>query len=376
MSEQYEFIPVEVSTLESELIALYESKTGTTVKPASPEKLMLQWALAAYLQLRTDINYTGNQNIPSRASGANLDALGELFYAKERPQAQAAVTTIRFHISAAQASAILIPVGTRVTDASSALYWETTADAYVAIGNTYTDVSVRCQTKGKEGNGWAVGQINTLVDIYDYYSECSNITVSDGGADEATDEEYYQLLRSSMDAYSCAGSVGAYEYFAAAVSTEIADVIANRPSPGCVAIYILMDDGTIASSEIKAAALENCSEARVRPLTDYVSVENPETVSFNVNVTYYVPSDSPVSSAEIQSRVTATIDEYVAWQRGKLGRDINPSKLEEMLMRTGIKRPVITAPTFTALRRGRDNTVPQIASLGTITITNGGYEDE
>ena len=31
---------------------------------------------------------------------------------------------------------------------------------------------------------------------------------------------------------------------------------------------------------------------------------------------------------------------------------------------------------FTALRDGRDKKVPQVAKVGTITITNGGYEDE
>jgi hypothetical protein len=45
-------------------------------------------------------------------------------------------------------------------------------------------------------------------------------------------------------------------------------------------------------------------------------------------------------------------------------------------MRTGIKRVEMVSPEYTPLRDGRDNTVPQVASVGTITITNGGYEDE
>ena len=372
----YEFIPVDVSSLEAELIALYEEKAGISIKPGSPEKLMIQWALAAYIQLRANINYTGNQNIPSRASGANLDALGELFFAQARPQAQPAVTTMRFSISEAQSSAILIPAGTRVSDTSTTLYWETTADAYVAIGNTYADVPVRCQTSGTVGNGWAIGQINTLVDIYDYYSECSNITASDGGADTATDAEYYELLRASMDAYSCAGSKGSYEYWVKTVSTEIADVVVNRPDDGCVAIYILMDDGSAASTEIKNAALAVCSADTVRPLTDSVSVEDPTEVSYNVTLTYYIPSNSSISSTVVQANVEAAVAEYTAWQAGKLGRDINPSYLIGLLMKAGIKRVVITAPTFTELSDGSDNSAPELASVGTVTITNGGYENE
>ena len=106
------------------------------MKPASPEKLFIQFVAAVVIQERGLNNYTGNQNIPSRAEGENLDALAELFYVTQRPAAQAAVCTERFHISEAQTTAILIPSGTRVTDASGTLTWETVADAYVSIGET------------------------------------------------------------------------------------------------------------------------------------------------------------------------------------------------------------------------------------------------
>lgn len=90
---------------------------------------------------------------------------------------------MRFNISEARQSAILIPSGTRVTDANASLYWATTADEYVPIGSTYTDVTVVCQTSGTVGNDFAVGDINTIVDVYDYYSGCSNVTASANGSD-------------------------------------------------------------------------------------------------------------------------------------------------------------------------------------------------
>ena len=70
------------------------------------------------------------------------------------------------------------------------------------------------------------------------------------------------------------------------------------------------------------------------------------------------------------------VDEFNAWQCAKLGRDINPSRLINLLMQAGIKRVDLKAPAFTVLRDGGDKTVPQTAALGTVTITNGGYEDE
>ena len=141
-------------------------------------------------------------------------------------------------------------------------------------------------------------------------------------------------------------------------------------------LYVLMDDGTIATTEIKNAVLAACNDDTVRPLTDKVAVKDPQKVSYNITFTYYVPKDSSLSSTEIKAAVDKAVAEFVAWQCGKLGRDINPSVLIGKLMQTGIKRVALTSPVFTTLRDGSDDTTPQVASVGTITTTNGGYEDE
>lgn len=372
----YQFVSTNTDALVSELVAGYEAITKTTVHPASPEKLFIQWVASVVLQERVWNNYTGNQNIPSRASGEDLDSLGELFYETARPKAKPAVCTVRFHISEAQETAILIPSGSRVTDNNRDLVWGTFSDIYVPIGATYVDAQVRCQTKGIIGNGYAVGQINTMVDLFDYYSACENVTISDGGSDAANDEEYYELMRQSMDGYSCAGAMGGYEYFAKRVSTEIADVRANSPMPCYVNIYAVMQDGSPASEEIKTAIAAACSAEYVRPMCDLVSVADPEVVTFDVDFTYYIQSDASLSATEIEEKVAAAVQKYVAWQTVKFGRDILPDRLREYLSECGIKRIALESPVYTALRNGKDGTVPQVAKIGNITINSGGYEDE
>lgn len=455
-NSEYQFVPTDTATLEALLIASYEKITGTTVHPASPEKLFIKWVSSVILQERVLNNWTGNQNIPSRAEGTNLDALGELFYTSRRPSAHPATCTVRFNISEAQTTSILVPRGTRVTDVGSTLIWETVEDAYIPIGETFVETKVMCQTSGTAGNGYAIGQINTIVDLYDYYSSCANVTESDSGSNEATDDEFYEIMRQSMEAYSVAGSMGAYEYHAKSVSGEIADVAAVRPKDdiskavsiytlgedksafiggdtlvlsslkvfpsgseteaeidtdytvsyenglleigivpggaldeetaldvevcaingGRVRIFVLMNDGTIAGEEIKDAVLTACSAKTVRPLTDLVTVNDPEIANYNIDLTYYLPKDSNLSNAEIGAAVDAAVDSYVKWQSAKLGRDINPSHLIGLLMKTGIKRVEVTSPVFTRLRDGSTNETPQIATVGTVTVTNGGQEDE
>lgn len=373
---EYQFIPTNAGDIISLLVALYEKITGTVVQPASPEMLFIRWTGNVIIQERVLNNYTGNQNIPSRAEGENLDALASLMYLKERPESKPSTCKMRFYISEAQESAILIPAGTRITDVSGTLTWETVEDVYVPIGDTSVETQAQCQTPGVVGNGYAAGQINALVDIYDYYSECRNITESEGGADRATDDEYYELMRASMDAYSCAGARGGYIYWAKQESTLIADVVANSPTPGVVKLYVLMNDGTLAKEELKNRVLAACSAEERRPLTDQVFVEDAEEVPYDIKFTYYLQTGRTKSAAEVAEAVNEAVERYKAWQCGKLGRDINPDELREYLYHTGIKRIELTAPTFTPLRDGRDKTVPQVAKVGTVTITNGGYEDE
>ncbi len=458
MNSEYQFVNTDSASLIASLTIAYEKLTGRTLQPSDPDKLFLSWVADVIIQERVNQNYIGNQNIPSRAEGENLDALGEFIYSVKRLAAQSAKCTVRFHISEAQAMAILVPVGTRVTDTSRSLVWATTKDEYVPAGETSIDVMVQCETEGETGNGYAAGQINTLIDIDDvlYFSSCENIDVSVGGSEQASDEEYYELMRQGLDAFSVAGPMGAYIYWAKSVSTSIADVRAIRPkytrsgtlpiysregerigfiggdhiktnslkvfaegdtSPatlgddytidysegllkislvgdgalseadkidfivgqekaGYVYIYALMDNGTIAGETIKSAIYAACNDDSVRPLTDYVSVEDPDVVNYDVRIKYFIPSDTELSSADIANAVSNAVDEYVAWQCQRLGRDINPSYLNYLLMKTGIKRVEIESPVFTKLHDGSDSTVPQIALMSNTDIVNGGYENE
>lgn len=373
----FQFVSTDANELVTSLVSAYEGICEITVQPASPEMLFIRWVASVLVQQRSLLNFVGNQNIPARAEGENLDALAELFYAQQRPAATPAACTVRFSISETQERSVYIPAGTRVTDNNTGLIWSTQEDAYVLAGQTYVDAQVLCETPGEAGNGYAEGTIDVLVDIYDYYDTVSNITASAGGSNEATDAEFYELLRAGQDAYSVAGPRGAYIYHAKNVSTDIADVIPTTPSAGKVNLYVLMEDGKIANEEIKRRVLEACNDMRVRPLTDHVSVEDPEEVEYEIEATYYVSRSSGVSLATVEADVNAAVEKYMLWQSTSLGRDINPSYLIQLLMEAGAKRVEVTKPVFTKLEDGASGaSIPQVAKCSKKTVTNGGYEDE
>ena len=381
----YIFVSADPQSLVEKLTAKYESIMNRTVHPASPEKLFIQWVAATMVLLAEQINFAGNQNIPSKAVGEGLDNLAQIFYVKTRPQAKPATVTLEFTISEAQATAILVPAGTRVTTTDQKIVFTTDEDVYVPAGETTVQVTATCETEGTGGNGYEIGQLNTCVDLFEYYSAVTNITMSDGGSNTATDDEFYDLMITGQDAYTSAGARDAYEFYAKQVSTEIRDIVVNSPEPCVVHIYAVMDDGSLASSEMKAAILAACNDENIRPLTDKVSAEDAEEVEYDITMTYYLSRDSTESAADIEASVTDAVDRFIAWQNAKIGRDINPSKLNQMVVEAGAKRTVITSPTYRVLKNGfvLDPTtavpadyVPQLAKIGTVTLTNGGYEDE
>lgn len=381
----YEFVKADYAECKQLVISWMEKILEVTVQPGSPLMLLASVFAAIMTYLLAKQNYAGNQNLASGAVGENLDRLADEIYFVTRPEPKGATCTVEFKISASQDEAVLIPGGTRVTDASKTLYWDTLRDEYISPGSTEITLPVVCETVGTVGNGWEPGQISDLVDVFPYYDSCKNKTTSGGGSDAMDDDEFYEYMKRSTDSHSTAGAIGGYEYWARTASTEIADVLPNSPEPGKVVIYTLMNDGTPAGEEVKKAILAACTSKSVRPLTDKVETADPTTVNYDIEFTYYIPRATMSSSSAIQAAVEAKVDEYVKWQSGKLGRDINPSKLYFMLMDTGIKRVDLTKPKFQELKSGTvpdqgpvdpAQTIPEIAKLNQKTIKNGGYEDE
>ena len=83
-NSEYQFVTTDTEKLVALLVSMYEKITGISIHPSSPERLFIQWIANVIIQERVLSNYIGNQNIPSRAEGENLDALAELYRANQR----------------------------------------------------------------------------------------------------------------------------------------------------------------------------------------------------------------------------------------------------------------------------------------------------
>lgn len=370
-----EFVETDVETIENSLIALYElmyeEMTGKKKKvyPASPERLFIAWAAAVIVQQRVLINETAKKNVPRYAKGEYLDSLAELFKDTLRLPASPAIAVFRCHISEAQPQSVIVKAGTRINFDGNIIF-STVKDLEIKAGDTYGDVNAQCLTPGLAGNDLAVGQVKEIIDAYDYFLKIENITRTAGGADEEDDTSYYERMRESMESFSTAGPINGYIYHVKTVTPAIADVTTTSPEPGVVDIRILLQNGDLPTDAVINEVQEALNTSDIRPLTDMVTVSKPQESPFDIDVTYYIPRYSQASSNIIDAAAKEAVAQYIKWQTGKMGRDINPSRLNSMLMEAGVKRVEIRKPLFTV--------VPEthVARLGGQQVLNGGIEDE
>ena len=379
-----QMIPVNAQEIENRMIALWEQISGRTMMPASPERVTLAWVAAAIWQVYEKINYAVDQNFLSTATGENLDRVAEIYGDFPRPEAKAAYAAMVFSLAEASPNDTVIPQGTLVSDANGNVFFTTNYAVTIPAGETSTQFVIStCTEIGEAGNGFAPGQINTIRDNLPGVS-CTNYSTTQGGREVMTDDEYRAYVKEKLDGFSVAGPRKAYEYIAYGANERVSDVCVVTPDSGEIIIYALIDgndpengDPTPAPEGIKGEILAACNADTVRPLTDFVSVGDPHPVNYAIELTYYVRSDATQGESEIGEIVSNAVHAYKRWQQSKFGRDINPSKLTQMLMDTGVLARVdILHPAYAALNDGSDGNQPDYARCTVIATTNGGVEDE
>jgi phage-related baseplate assembly protein len=316
------------------------------------------------------INESAKQNLPRFAVGKNLDSLGELFQNIERLKAEAARTTLGFWITATRQEDYII-TDTLIATVDGNINFATTDYLIFKAGEDYAEVEAVCETVGIIGNGFIPGQIDKLIsDEFLHFKEVSNVTVSAGGSEEEEDIPFYNRMRESLEAFTTAGPRGGYRYHAKSVSSLISDASAESTIPGQVDVKIMLYGGELPDEELIQKVQEYLSADDIRPMTDTVTVSAPDTVEFDIEAVYYISREKIKSTNEIKSAVESATENFILWQTQRMGRDINPSFFNSVLMESGIKRVEIIKPEFTSIPVG------SVAMVNNVSVTFGGVEDE
>jgi len=362
------FLETDPQQLTNEIITTYENVEGRKLAQADPLYLIFLTVASVITKQNIAINDAARQNLLYYAREDVLEHKGAE-WRTPRLTATAATTKLRLHLSVPLTSSQIIPAGALATSSEAAIFFATDYELAIPPGVDFVDVDLTCTVPGLIGNGFGLGQIDTLVKPLPYVSKVENITISNGGAESETDEAYRERIYMAPEALSNAGSEGAYEYFAKSASALISDVYVYMPIPGRVNISVLLQNGELPTQEILDAVYETCNPKHVRPLTDFLSVEAPTVVEYDLDVTYYLETES-IDKELIRGKIERAIDDYIIWQSEKIGRDINPSKLIREIVRAGAKRVEVASPVFTVIQPG------QVAQIRNKNVVFGGVEDD
>lgn len=364
------FLETDAETIRSQIITGFEKASGDTLAAGDPRRLFLFSIADVIIQQRTAINLAAQQNLLSYAQGGYLDALGQLL-AVERMAESKAVTTIEFTLSQALGSVYTIPAGTQVTN--GVVTFETDEDLLIPIGQTKGEVSASCTVAGPVGNDYLAGQINTIVTPMTFVSGAQNTTITTGGADAESDPDFADRIRLAPNSFSVAGPEKAYVYHAKSVSPAIIDVKVDSPTPGEVDVYVLLTDGTLPTEDTLEQIEAHLSDEDIRPLTDYVVVKAPTASNYEIELHYWISQEDSSKAAQIQADVEAAVEQYRLWQQTKIGRDITPGKLLQLVFAAGASRVDDSKMKPAAWKKLE---AMQVAQCTKVSVVYEGYKDE
>ena len=178
---------------EQEVITFYETHSGRTLAKGDPIRLFLETLILIIIHQRSLIDYAAKQNLLAYAEGDYLDHIGALLEVM-RLEASHAMTTLKFTLSEAQSTVVIIPKGIRVSPGGGNILFETLQAVEVPIGSTEATVTAQCTAAGTAGNGFVAGQIRRIVDPFPLELSVTNTTASYGGTDKENDENYRERI--------------------------------------------------------------------------------------------------------------------------------------------------------------------------------------
>ena len=349
----------------------YRELTGRdlVLHESDPIRLMAYTNCLLLYQIAQYADRAGKMALLKYSYGDYLENIGAL-KGITRNLGAAAKARLRFTLSSKRPGTTIIKEGIRVT-ASDGVYFKTLDLLEIPAGQLYGEVNAECREIGIKGNGYEIGAIKTLVDPVAYVEKVENITVSEGGADLESDENLAERIFLAPASWSTAGPDDAYKYWVRTFNPSISDVMVGSDIPGEVDIFFILQDGLLPDETMVQELEQYLKNEEVRPLTDKVVVRAPEIQEYRVDLTYYINKSDRARAATINEQVQTAIQEYMAWQRARIGRDINPDQLRKMLLLAGVKRLEIREPQFSAIAQ-EGIALP----AEEVTVLYGGLEDD
>lgn len=157
-----------------------------------------------------------------------------------------------------------------------------------------------------------------------------------------SDADFRRRMVLAPEGFSVAGPEGAYVFHALSADSDVLDATATSPSPGIVIVSILSrtGDGTASQDLINSVQAYVSADVR-RPLTDFVTVQGAEILSYAVDYDL-TAFDGPDASVVLAASI-ASVNAYVA-ECHRIGRDVTRSALFAAAHVQGAQNIVLHTP--------------------------------
>lgn len=361
------FIDRDATAVTNEWIALYQERTGKTLQDAQIERILIDIGSYRENLIRIKIQTIAKSNLLNYAPLEILKHIGELVGVPIL-EAKFSEAKFIFILEVAQDFDIIIPSGTQIESNDGKYIFETAGDAIIKTNELSVEIQAVCTTAGAATNGYAINSITNLITPLGYVLAVQNTTITSGGQDEESADNYRERIRQAPESFSNAGSKGAYEFHTLSADQSIIDVAVISPSAGVVEIYPLVDTGT-PNDDLIAAVQQYLSADKIRPLTDNVIVKKPESVDFSITAKLTLYSYADLAS--VQTAVNDGLSSYKTTLKSKLNKDIVPNQIIAILNAIyGVYNVELTSPTFQTVGAS------QWANLQEINISYEGDVDE
>lgn len=351
----FNYVENDSAKLYTDIIGKLMDACNEPLYPGDERRIFGDSLVLVFTSLYSLFNDKAKQRTLRYARGTVLDAIGERLRVF-RAEPSKASATFRFSVSAVQDQNIVIPAGTRVT-AEGRVYFATQETSVLPAGEQYIDIVCVCTEGGSAYNGYTAGSISTLVDLIPYVAVAYNIDATAGGDDgepytEAGDERFRERIRMAPASLS-PGTKEGYSYYAMSADPDIVAVEIDCPedAPNTVNIYPLMTGGMLPDEATLQKVLTAIENGNIRIMTDHVQAFAPYTAGYKIEIKYYCTAENEAAAIEAIEGSGGAIDQYIEWQSGAMGRDINPDKLRSYLYPAGAFRVDIVSPSYDKLSK-------------------------
>lgn len=336
-----------------------EELIGEPLQPGDARYLLLMHVMQLIVGGFALIDQTGRSNLLRYAQGEVLDALGERVDTP-RLQKKPAAMTVRYTLETAREISTVIPTGYRTTPDGVGVF-ATVKALTIPAGAMHGDV--RASLLGENGadsvayNGIPAGTAMAMMDRVMGVANVVTLEDAAGGQDQEQDDLYRERIRLAPSRFTTTGTADAYLYHARSATTLVADAGVRQAAPGEVEIAILVTKDAPDPGAAVRTVFDYVSDAKRRTLTDRVTVREAEEAPYGITLTYYA---NPIRLAEVVQAIegpNGALEQYIEWQDGVIGRDINPDKLRALMLNAGAERIDLTEPSYTdvgELRRAKN----------------------